>query len=277
MHMTAFLTRFAPSPTGYLHLGHVASALAVWRAAEAAGGPAPILRIEDTDIGRCRPEYETKILEDLSWLGLKWQAGIRRQSDHFEDYQKTLSSLEERGLLYKCFRTRQEVAALGGEAFRGTPLSEMQEQQYLGEGRPYALRLSLDKARHTLGSEYDDLYYLEQKQGNIKAIPADPAPTGDVVLRRKDTPVAYHLACTRDDAAANITHIIRGEDLLNAAPVHALLQALMGWPKPIYIHHRLLLGPDGKKLAKRDKSASLESMRAEGLSAADVIALAEGK
>jgi len=275
--MSHFLTRFAPSPTGHLHLGHVASALAVWRAAEAAGGPAPILRIEDTDIGRCRPEFEAQILDDLSWLGFEWQAGIRRQSEHFADYENVLADLNKRGLLYKCFRTRQEVAQAGGEAFRGESLSADQEEEYLSAGKPFALRLSLERVRDTLGGAYDQLHYIERKQGEEREIPADPGPTGDVILKRKDSPAAYHLACTRDDAAASITHIIRGEDLLNAAPVHTLLQALMKWPRPIYIHHKLLLGPDGKKLAKRSKSASLASLREEGLGAADIIALADGE
>lgn len=275
--MSTFLTRFAPSPTGHLHLGHALSAITVWKAAEAARGPAPILRIEDTDLGRCRPEYEAQILEDLSWLGLEWQAGIRRQSEHFNDYQTVLDDLDQKGLLYKCFRTRQEIASAGGEAFQGAPLPADQEEEYLESGKPYALRLSLNRARDLLGSQYDQLFYLEEKQGIMREMPADPGPTGDVVLKRKDSPAAYHLACTRDDAAAHITHIIRGEDLLNAAPIHSLLQTLMGWARPVYIHHKLLLGPDGKKLAKRDKSKSLVSLREEGLSAADVIALAEGK
>jgi len=275
--MTAFLTRFAPSPTGFLHLGHVRSACAVWEFAAATGGPAPILRIEDTDIGRCRPEFETQILEDLAWLGFEWQAGVRRQSEHFDDYRKALSQLSKRGLLYKCFRTRQEIAERGGEAFTGAPIPPEEEEEYLDAGKPFALRLSLIRARDELGVRYDQLHYYEQKQGSTEVIPADPSATGDVILQRKDSPAAYHLACTYDDAAAQITHIVRGEDLLGAAPVHALLQALMGWPQPIYIHHKLILGPDGKKLAKRDKSASLASLRQQGLSAADIIALAEGK
>ena len=221
--MSAFLTRFAPSPTGQLHLGHVYSALAVWRAAEIAGGPAPILRIEDVDLTRCRPEFEAQILEDLAWLGLEWQAGVRRQSEHFSDYQKALETLDNRGLLYKCFRTRQEVAAAGGEAFRGSRLPLEMEEEYLEAGKPYALRLSLERARDILGAKYDELQYIEEKQGTRRVIPADPAQTGDVVLKRKDSPTSYHLACTRDDAAAGITHIIRGEDLLSAAPIHTCL------------------------------------------------------
>ena len=272
--MSAFLTRFAPSPTGYLHLGHAASALAVWKAAEATGGPAPILRIEDTDISRCRPEYEAMILEDLAWLGFRWQAGVRRQSEHFSEYEQTLVHLTERGLTYKCFKTRKEVAQAGGEAFRGAPLPADQEAEYLAAGRPYAVRLSLDRARDLLGQRYDQLDYLEQKQGETHVIPANPAPTGDVILKRKDTPAAYHLACTHDDAASGITHIIRGEDLCDAAPIHTLLQTLMDWPKPIYVHHKLLLGPDGKKLAKRSKSKSLASLREQGMRPDEVLALA---
>ena len=273
-YMSVFLTRFAPSPTGFLHLGHAASALAVWKAAECAGGPAPILRIEDTDVGRCRPEFETQILEDLAWLGFEWQAGVRRQSEHFSEYEQSLIRLTARGLTYKCFRTRKEISQAGGEAFQGTPLPADQEEEYLAEGRPFSVRLSLKRSRDLLGNAYDQLSYLEQNQGHVDVIPADPESTGDVILKRKDTPAAYHLACTHDDAAASITHIVRGEDLLAAAPVHTLIQALMDWPRPIYIHHRLILGPDGKKLAKRSKSASLASLREKGMRPDEVLALA---
>ena len=273
--MSDFVTRFAPSPTGYLHLGHAASALAVWNAAKMAGGPAPILRIEDTDIGRCRPEFEAQIFEDLKWLGFQWQAGVRRQSDHFDEYDRTLKSLTERGLTYKCFRTRKEISQAGGEGFRGKPLPAQQEADYLAEGRPFAVRLSLTRAREALGAQYDRLEYIEKKQGKRSVIPADPSKTGDVILKRKDSPAAYHLACTHDDAATGITHIVRGEDLLSAAPIHTLVQTLMGWPKPVYIHHKLLLGPDGKKLAKRAKSASLASLREKGMGPEEVLALAK--
>ena len=255
-------------------MGHAASALAVWKAAEEAGGPAPILRIEDTDISRCRSEFETQILEDLTWLGFRWQAGVRRQSEHFSEYEQTLDQLTARGLTYKCFRTRKEISKLGGEAFQGSPLPEGQEEEYLAEGRPFSVRLSLKRAKDLLGSAYDQLEYLERKQGQTKVIPANPESTGDVILKRKDTPIAYHLACTHDDAAARITHIVRGEDLLAAAPIHTLIQTLMGWPKPVYIHHKLLLGPDGKKLAKRSKSASLASLREKGMRPDEVLALA---
>ena len=272
--MSVFLTRFAPSPTGLLHLGHAASAVAVWKAAENAGGPAPILRIEDTDIGRCRPEYAAQILEDLAWLGFDWQAGVRRQSDHFSTYEKVLSTLTSRELTYRCFKTRKEISSLGGEAYRGAPLPPDVENQYLSAGRPFSVRLSLDRSRDYLGPKYDQLQYIEQKQGKPVVVPADPSPTGDVVLKRKDSPAAYHLACTTDDAATRITHIVRGEDLLSAAPVHTLLQTLLDWPKPIYIHHELLLGQDGKKLAKRDKSTSLASLREKGMRPEDVLALA---
>ena len=193
--------------------------------------PRTILRIDDTDLTRCKPEFEAQILEDLAWLGFEWQAGIRRQSEHFDDYQTALQTLEDRGLTYRCFRTRKEIAAAGGEAFRGAALPEELETEHLNEGRPYAIRLSLDRARDLLGDTYDRLHYFEQKQGETRVIPADPTATGDIILRRKDSPASYHLASTRDDAATHISHIVRGEDLLGAAPVHALLQALMDWPE----------------------------------------------
>lgn len=275
--MAKFLTRFAPSPTGLLHLGHAASAFAVWRAAEEAGGPVPILRIEDTDITRCKPEYEAAILEDLAWLGFEWQAGVRRQSEHFEDYDRVVETLSAKGLTYKCFRTRKEIAAAGGEAFQGGPLPAEREEEYLSEGRAFSVRLSLQRARDYLGPAYDSLEYTEEKQGFLQVIPADPSSTGDIILKRKDTPAAYHLACTHDDAAARITHIIRGQDLLAAAPVHTLLYTLMDWPKPIYTHHTLLFGSDGKKLAKRDKSTSLAALREQGMRPDEVLALATGK
>jgi len=272
--MTTPLTRFAPSPTGYLHLGHIASALHVWRWAEAAGAPLPVLRIEDTDQTRCKPEYETAIYEDLEWLGLKWQAGVRRQSEHIPAYETVIAGLSARGLVYRCFRTRSEIAALGDGPYTGGPLSPDDEADRIGMGQSYAWRLSLDRARETLGVEYDQLEFIQQIQGEDRVIPADLAPAGDIILARKDTGTSYHLACCHDDVRQGMTHVIRGEDLADAAPIHTLLQTLMGWPKPVYVHHPLLLGPDGKKLAKRAKSTSLASYREQGLSRADLIALA---
>ena len=272
MGTTGFVTRFAPSPTGYLHLGHAASAFHVWAGAEAAGGTV-LLRIEDVDQGRCRPEYEASILETLRWLGLDWDGPVRRQSDHFDEYAAIISQLEARGLLYRCFRTRREIAALMPAglhaetgAFTAGPLPKAQQEERLQRGHAFAWRLSLAAARTALGSAYDDLHYVEDVDGALRRVPADPGSFGDVVLSRKDTPASYHLACCHDDALQGVTHIIRGEDIREMTAVHALLQALMDWPRPIYQFHPLILGPDGKKLSKRAGDKGLLAWREEGKS-----------
>lgn len=271
--MARFLTRFAPSPTGYLHLGHVASALAVWRAAEEAGGPKPILRIEDIDTTRCKTEYEKQILEDLAWLGFEWQAGVRRQSEHLEDYATILKPLESQGLVYKCFRSRKDISTSQSDVFRGAALPKNEEETYLEQGKPFALRLSIDHALEQIDD--DNFYYTELKDGKHQHVKVNPNEIEDVVLKRKDIAASYHLACTRDDAAAGITHIVRGEDLLDAAPVHTLLQRLMSWPAPVYTHHNLILDNDGNKLSKRDGSTSIARLRKEGMSASDILSMAD--
>lgn len=270
--MPHFLTRFAPSPTGYLHLGHAASALAVWKAASEADGTV-LLRIEDIDQTRCRPHYEAAIFDDLAWLGLEWSQSVRRQSDHFSDYQQILDELASRGLIYRCFRTRKEVLseidrAPHGHpnAFIGTPLPSDEEAARLAQGQAFAWRLSLARARDMLGTAYNELSYRDTG----RPVQARPDLFGDVVLARKDTPTSYHLSATHDDALQGVTHIIRGEDLAMSTSVHVLLQTLMGWPTPDYSHHGLLLGADGKRFAKRDKSRTLRTMRAAGLTPEDV-------
>lgn len=278
--MSGFLTRFAPSPTGRLHLGHAASAFAVWDAARRAGGEVR-LRIEDIDLTRCRPEYETAILEDLAWLGLAWDGPVRRQSEHFADYRAVLDRLRARGLIYRCFRTRREIAAslpAGADpdeaGFTGRPLSADEEAERLARNAPFAWRLSLAKARGLLGEEtFQTLHYDEETPSGRRIVPVDPSPFGDVVLARKDTPASYHLACCHDDALQGITHVVRGEDLRAVTAVHALLQALMGWPKPVYSFHPLLLGPDGRKLSKRNSDKSLADYRAEGMTPDDIRAM----
>jgi glutamyl-Q tRNA(Asp) synthetase len=274
-----FTTRFAPSPTGYLHEGHAFSALTAFEAARAAGGRF-LLRIEDIDLTRSRPEFETAIYEDLAWLGLEWEAPVRRQSKHVEDYQAALTRLLGQGLLYRCFRTRREVLDAivsaphgpgeGPEAavFRGGPLSPEQEAVLLGEGRPFAWRLSLDRAREALGGAWGELSFKEEgsgPDGERGVIQAQPERLGDVILARKDVGVAYHLAVVVDDALQGVTHVIRGEDLFEAAYIQRLLQALLGLPAPVYRHHPLLLGPDGKRLAKRNGAQSLGELREAGV------------
>lgn len=271
-----FTTRFAPSPTGYLHLGHAFSALAAFGAAQAAGGRF-LLRIEDLDQGRCRPEYEAAIYEDLSWLGISWEAPVRRQSEHMGEYEAALASLIERGLVYRCFRTRKEVAdAIASapherteEVFRGAALPLAEEAERLARGDAFAWRLSQARAQALLGPAYDALAF-EDESGSVRA---EPDRHGDVVLARKEFPASYHLASVWDDALQGVTHVIRGEDLREAAHLHVLLQRLLGVPTPRYRHHRLIRGEDGKRLAKRDKAATLRSLREAGKSPGNVRAM----
>ena len=272
----AFVTRFAPSPTGRLHRGHAFSALTAWRAARDVGGRF-LLRIEDIDPTRCKPEFETAIVEDLAWLGLDRDGPVRRQSDHLADYAAVIDTLDQRGLLYRCFRTRKEILdGIGDaphgpvEAARPGPHPAGEEAALLAGGRPFAWRLSLDRAREALAGDWDTLTFVEQgagPNGETGVIRARPEMAGDVVLARKDAGAAYHVAVTHDDALQGVTHVIRGEDLFEATHIQVLIQALMGWPRPVYRHHRLLVGPDGRRYAKRDRSVTLAELRAGGVTA----------
>lgn len=259
-------TRFAPSPTGYLHRGHAFSALTAFGAAQAAKGRF-MLRIEDIDTTRCRRDYEAAILEDLAWLGLDWEQPVRRQSEHMADYEAALERLRAEGLLYRCFRTRKELAqdmlsAPHGPvaSFRGGPLHANEEERFLEEDRPFAWRLSLDAAAERVGG-FNRLSF----HNNGRKVRANSALAGDVVLARKDVGVAYHLAVVVDDALQGIDHVIRGEDLAEATHIQRLLQALLGLPTPTYRHHRLLTGPDGKRFAKRDRAETLRDLRERGV------------
>jgi glutamyl-Q tRNA(Asp) synthetase len=270
-----FVTRFAPSPTGRLHRGHAFAALTAWTAARAAAGRF-VLRIEDIDSTRCRPEFEAAILDDLAWLGLDWDGPVRRQSDHLCDYAAVIEDLRGRDLLYRCFRTRKDILdAIGdaphghAEAARPGPHPAEEEAALLVEGRSFAWRLSLDRARAALGEPaWRALAFVEDghgPDGEHGLIPARPETAGDVVLARKDAGTAYHVAVTHDDALQGVSHVIRGEDLFEATHVQVLIQALMGWPTPVYRHHRLLVGEDGRRYAKRDRSVTLAELRAGGL------------
>lgn len=270
-----FATRFAPSPTGRLHKGHAFSAMTAYRAAKAAGGRF-VLRIEDIDPTRCRPEFEAAIYEDLAWLGLDWETPVRRQSDHLADYAAVVEALDRRGLLYRCFRTRKEILdAIGdaphgpAEAARPGPHPLEEEARLLAEERPFAWRLSLDRAKEALGgAAWDALSFVEEgsgPEGETGVVKARPETAGDVVLARKDAGTAYHLAVTHDDALQGISHVIRGQDLFEATHIQRLIQALMDWPAPVYRHHRLLAGPDGRRYAKRDRSVTLAELREGGL------------
>lgn len=264
-------TRFAPSPTGYLHLGHAASALAGWRRARKAQGRF-LLRIEDIDQSRCRPEYADAIPEDLAWLGIDWDGEVRRQSEHLAEYGRALGRLDAMGLLYPCFCTRAEIAAAmtaphgTGAVYAGTCLhlsdDDIAERQ--ARGAAYALRLRMEEAMRRTGR----LCYHEEGQGWL---PADPLPFGDVVLARKDVPASYHLCVVHDDALQGVTLVTRGEDLREATSIHLLLQALLGLPHPAYAHHPLLTDASGRRLAKRDRALTLREMRRAGETPGSVI------
>jgi glutamyl-Q tRNA(Asp) synthetase len=273
----AFVTRFAPSPTGRLHRGHAFAALTAWHAAREVGGRF-LLRIEDIDPTRCKPAFEDAIVEDLTWLGLAWDGPVRRQSEHLADYAAVIAALDGRGLLYRCFRTRKDILdAIGDaphgpvEAARPGPHPADEEAALLAQGRAFAWRLSLDRAREALGDvAWQALAFVEEglgPNGERGLIEVRPETAGDVILARKDVGAAYHVAVTHDDALQGVTHIVRGEDLFEATHVQVLIQTLMGWPTPVYRHHRLLVGPDGRRYAKRDRSVTLAELRAGGLDA----------
>jgi glutamyl-Q tRNA(Asp) synthetase len=266
-------TRFAPSPTGYLHLGHAHAALAAWHAARAVGGRF-LLRIEDIDATRCRPEYADAILEDLTWLGLDWDGPVRIQSQHLPEYRAALDSLASRGLLYPCFCTRADIkqhlaAPHGpdGPIYPGTcrHLSEDERAARIAAGEPHAWRL--DMARATVPG----LSYHEINQGIIGC---NPARFGDVVLARKDIPTSYHFCVTHDDALQGVTLVTRGIDLQPATDLHRLLQTLLGYPEPAYAHHKLLTDATGRRLAKRDHAATLRDLREAGHSPAEILVMA---
>ncbi len=280
----SIVTRFAPSPTGLLHLGHAHAALFAWLRARAAGGRF-LLRIEDLDSARCRPEYGSAILDDLTWLGLDWDGEVRVQSTHLDAYRAALSSLQARGLVYPCFCTRAairaEIAAApaaphdwptgapdAAPRYPGTcrHLRPRERKARLEAGESHALRLDMAKAIRLAGP-------LTCIEGD-RQIACDPAPFGDVVLGRKDSPASYHLSATHDDALQGVTLVTRGEDLRAATAVHRLLQALFAWPEPAYQHHPLLRNAAGRRLSKRDGASSLRALRAAGESPAAVRAMA---
>lgn len=260
-------TRFAPSPTGHLHLGHAYSAWQAWRRADFLH-----LRLEDIDTTRCRPEYAAAILEDLEWLGLSWHGEVRVQSEHLPEYRAALGQLEARGLLYPCFCTRAEIAQAQSAPHGGQPvypgtcrqLAGAERAARIAAGAPHALRLNLARALARAGP----LRFFEESQGWITA---EPARLGDAVLARKDIPTSYHLCVVHDDALAGVTHVIRGEDLFEATHLHVLLQSLLGLPTPIYAHHRLMTDGTGRRLAKRDGATSLRSLRQSGIAAQAIL------
>lgn len=285
--MTRPVFRFAPSPNGELHLGHAYSALLNARLARETGGRL-LLRIEDIDIGRCTPEFEEAIYRDLAWLGIEWEEPVRRQSDHFADYAEALDRLIDAGLAYPSFMSRGEARAMIVEAEAvgrewprdpdGAPLFPTAERSLssrerltrIDEGEPFAWRLDIEAA---LAHVARPILWDEQGSGpagETGCITADPAAWGDVVIARKEVPTSYHLAVVVDDALQGITHVVRGRDLFHATAVQRLLQELLGLSAPVYLHHDLVLGDDGRKLSKSRKDTGLAALRTAGLTPTDV-------
>ncbi|MGA7427123.1 MAG: tRNA glutamyl-Q(34) synthetase GluQRS [Rhodoplanes sp.] len=278
--------RFAPSPNGYLHLGHALSACLNFDSAQQANGRF-LLRIEDIDQTRCRPEFETAIYEDLAWLGLKWEAPVRRQSEQFAAYRAALARLAEMGLVYPRFESRTEIARLVAERERSGPwprdpdgaplypgrsrhMDAAEQARRITSGAPYALRLDMTAA---IARAPASLTWVETgcgPNGETGVLAAEPAVWGDVVLARKETPTSYHLSVVIDDAAQGATHVVRGQDLFAATSLHRLLQALLGLPAPTYRHHRLILDADGRKLAKSTGATALCALRGRGVSPAAI-------
>ena len=276
--------RFAPSPNGYLHLGHALSALIDFDMARATGGGF-LLRIEDIDAARCRPEFEAAIYEDLAWLGVAWDEPVRRQSEHLDAYARALARLDAFGLIYPSFESRAEIARLVEEREAkapwprdpdGTPLypgtakqlGATERARRMAEG-PYALRLDMNAATERTGA----LTWVEigaRAGEGRETLVARPEAWGDVVLARKETPTSYHLAVVVDDALQGVTHVVRGQDLQQATSVHRVLQALLDLPPPVYHHHRLILGEDGRKLSKSTQATALRELRAQGMTPADI-------
>jgi len=284
-----FICRFAPSPNGRLHLGHAFSALVNHAAARAAGGTS-LVRIENIDVARCRPEFEAALMEDLAWLGASPDAPPRRQSEHFDDYADALARLEAMGLVYPAFESRAEIARRVLEVEEETgrlvprdpdgvplipfPRAAMTDNERAARrqaGEPHVLRLDMAAALQAIGPQ--PLFWREAEGAPLappQAATGDAAQWGDVILARRDTPASYHLAVVVDDAAQAISHVIRGADLKAATAVHVLLQRLLGLPTPVYHHHRLILDGDGLKLSKSNAATSLAALRAAGLSIYEV-------
>ncbi|MEA2919955.1 MAG: glutamyl-Q tRNA(Asp) synthetase [Bradyrhizobium sp.] len=277
--------RFAPSPNGFLHLGHAYSALLNFDAARASGGRL-LLRIEDIDTVRCRPEFEAAIYQDLAWLGIAWETPVRRQSLHFADYRTAIEKLSARGLIYPSFESRAEIARLVAQGEANAPwprdpdgaplypdtaksLVPDERARRLASGVPYALRLDIAAACAPAG----DLGWTELGKGpggETGTVAARPQAWGDVILARKETPTSYHLCVVIDDARQGVTEVVRGQDLFWSTSVHRLLQRLLDLPQPAYRHHRLILDNEGRKLSKSTDATGLRELRAAGATPADI-------
>lgn len=285
--------RFAPSPNGFLHLGHARSALLNFDLARQTGGRF-LLRIEDIDATRCRPEYEAAIYEDLAWLGIAWEQPVRRQSEHLALYGETIARLARDGFLYPAFESRADIAQLvrdkerrgawprdpdGAPIYPGTARqwSAAEREGELQSGTPYALRLDMSAAMSTAMAHAGPLSWTELGKGpngETGEVVSRPEQWGDVILARKDTPTSYHLSVVVDDALQGVTQVVRGQDLFWATAVHRLLQALLGLPEPIYRHHGLLMDETGHKLSKSTHSTALRELRAGGVTPEEVRRLA---
>ena len=283
------VTRFAPSPTGFLHLGHAYAALIASEKAAQEGGRF-LLRIEDIDRTRCRPEFEQAIFEDLAWLGLSWEEPVRRQSEHFHDYAAALAKLDGAGLLYPCFCTRKDIAAeiaragiapdaselsSDGPVYPGTcrRLSAAERDERRAGNVPYALRIDVAEARALVG---EHILFEEigcGPEGETGTQLAKPEHLGDIVLARKDLPASYHLAVVVDDHLQGVTLVSRGNDLFGATHIQRLLQELLRYPAPAYLHHRLVLDADGRKFSKRNHTVTLAGLRASGTTPAEMRAM----
>jgi len=282
--------RFAPSPNGYLHLGHAYSALLNFDLARASGGRF-LLRIEDIDATRCRPEFEAAIYEDLAWLGISWETPVRRQSEHFANYRDALEKLAGLGLIYPSFESRAELARLAAQREGEAPwprdpdgvplypgaaksLPPDQRARLIGQGAPYALRLDMAAALARAG-EMRWTEHGEGPDGETGSVTARPEAWGDVILARKETPTSYHLSVVIDDALQGVTDVVRGQDLFWSTSVHLLLQQLLGIPQPAYRHHRLVADSSGQKLSKSTAATGLRELRGQGASPADIRRMVE--
>jgi glutamyl-Q tRNA(Asp) synthetase len=275
--------RFAPSPNGFLHLGHALSALINDAMARKSSGRL-LLRIEDIDATRCRPEFEAAILEDLAWLGIHFEQPVRRQAEHMGDYHAALSRLEQVGLVYRSYESRSEIARFvesaeaiepwprdpdGAPLYRGPALDPGEVARRAATDAPYALRLDMTRAAASVGPLTFKAVAADDIE-TITTVTAAPEAWGDVVLARKEVPTSYHLSVVVDDALQDITHVVRGADLLAATSLHRLLQTLLGLPEPAYHHHRLILDADGHKLSKSTGATGLRALRAAGVTPAEI-------
>jgi glutamyl-Q tRNA(Asp) synthetase len=285
--MNAPVFRFAPSPNGELHLGHAYSALLNVKLAEETGGRL-LLRIEDIDLARCTPEFETGIYRDLTWLGIEWERPVRRQSEHFGDYESALNRLIAEELVYPAFMSRGEIRAFIADTETrgrlwprdpdGVPLypafdkalSRRERKRRMADGAPFAWRLDMDAAKSRLAGRLSWTEFSTEELAAAEPVEACPEQWGDVVLARKEIPTSYHLSVVIDDALQGVTHVVRGRDLYAATGVQRLLQELLGLPAPRYFHHRLILGPDGRKLSKSLGDSGIAALRERGSSVADV-------